>query len=374
MDEVALPEAAASTRVRVRDFLASVVAPVEAAAGEQAWGRDEWRRALTELGADARERGLWAPHLPPRWGGSGLDAVSAAVVLAEAAASRLGSAVMNVRAPDVATGDALLHFGTDEQRDRFLGPLGAGRKRSAREADRPGPLVPTLRAEPSGGGWTLHGGPLALAGAERAGLVLVAAATSAGPTALCLELPAEGWTTGPPVPSLGVDARAVGATGVAVPADAVVGRAGHGGEVMARGLELVVLARCLRWHALGCAVAERIGAHIAEAPPAVAAAFAVEAGRSLVDMTHAGLVVSDLVAAVADWSVGADRLSMARIGVGEAFAAAVDRCTRIEADLGSTDPLPAAVRRQARWAAVAGGTPEAHLAALSGVYLNQMRW
>ena len=51
-------------RFKVRDFLDSVVRPIEAKAEADDWGRDDWVQAIIEMRAAAHEWGLWLPHMP----------------------------------------------------------------------------------------------------------------------------------------------------------------------------------------------------------------------------------------------------------------------------------------------------------------------
>ena len=52
--------------------------------------REDYLRILLGMRKQAREAGLWLPHMPEQWGGMGLGHVELAVVQAEAAKSRLG--------------------------------------------------------------------------------------------------------------------------------------------------------------------------------------------------------------------------------------------------------------------------------------------
>jgi len=74
-------------RERVRAFLEEAVIPREA---EAARNLDRLEAIARELQAEAKERGLFLPHMPKELGGLGLSWRQLAVVLEEAGRSLLG--------------------------------------------------------------------------------------------------------------------------------------------------------------------------------------------------------------------------------------------------------------------------------------------
>ena len=89
--------------------------------------RDQYISLLVGMRKKAFSEGLWLPHMPKDWGGMGLGHVELAMVQAEAAKSYYGPWVLNCQAPDEGNMHTLLHWGTDEQLDRYLKPLCEGR-------------------------------------------------------------------------------------------------------------------------------------------------------------------------------------------------------------------------------------------------------
>ena len=78
-------------RARVRQFVEEAVKPTEERVEKLAAAdRKEYRAALVGLRQQAREAGLWLPHMPAEWGGMGLGHVELAMVQAEAAKSSYG--------------------------------------------------------------------------------------------------------------------------------------------------------------------------------------------------------------------------------------------------------------------------------------------
>jgi butyryl-CoA dehydrogenase len=103
---------------QVRAFADAEVAPVAARIDEQ----DEFPRDLVRR---CGEQGLMGVTIPKEWGGAGRDYVSYALALeAIARASATLAVILAVNNSLVA--EAILQFGTDEQKRRWLKPLASG--------------------------------------------------------------------------------------------------------------------------------------------------------------------------------------------------------------------------------------------------------
>ena len=139
-------------------------------------------RSSRELRARAKEEGLWAPHLPPEAGGSSGSFLVYAHLNEEIGRSLWGQLVFNCQAPDAGNGEILWHFGTEEQKRRFLDPLVSGEARSffsMTEPDVPGSDPTTLRtrAVRDGDEWVIDGHKWFSSGAEGAAFGIVMAVT-----------------------------------------------------------------------------------------------------------------------------------------------------------------------------------------------------
>lgn len=136
----------------------------------------------------ARQRGLWAPHVPRHAGGSGLNFMQLALAGQQLGWSPLGHYAVNYQAPDAGNMELLLEFGTTQQQQRWLQPLVQGDIRSAfamTEPDRAGsnPVWMDTTAVRDGSGYVINGRKWFVSGADGAALTIVMAVTDpdAGP-------------------------------------------------------------------------------------------------------------------------------------------------------------------------------------------------
>ncbi|MFM9695928.1 acyl-CoA dehydrogenase family protein [Streptomyces europaeiscabiei] len=172
---------AASTSAFVRD----VVIPAERACGGSVHDAPEDLRQTLQKGA--REAGVFAPHVPTRWGGHGLDLRGQAVVFEAAGYSLLGPLALNCAAPDEGNMHLLEKVATEDQKERCLRPLAAGEVRSCFAMTEPAPgagadprsLRTTATRVP--GGWRIDGRKWFISGARGAGFAIVMARTSGSP-------------------------------------------------------------------------------------------------------------------------------------------------------------------------------------------------
>ncbi len=119
---------------RLDAFIEQEIAPREEPYHRQLLsGDDPWvvLPVIDELKAKAREQGLWNLFLPDEEHGAGLGNVQYAPLAERMGRSIIASEVCNCNAPDTGNMEVLWHFGSDEQKLRWLAPLLAGEIRSA---------------------------------------------------------------------------------------------------------------------------------------------------------------------------------------------------------------------------------------------------
>ncbi|TYB92733.1 acyl-CoA dehydrogenase [Micromonospora sp. WP24] len=122
-------------RVELTAFLEQHVYPAEPVhAAQVAEAGDPWARppVMAELKVEARKRGLWNLFLPDRRYGAGLTNLQYAPLAELTGRSpHLAPEALNCAAPDTGNMELLAEFGSEQQRERWLGPLLAGEIRSA---------------------------------------------------------------------------------------------------------------------------------------------------------------------------------------------------------------------------------------------------
>jgi acyl-CoA dehydrogenase len=135
-------------------------------ASRRAGVTDEERQASRALRASIKEKvkraGLWAPHLPPEYGGAGLSFLEHAYMNEVLAYSLGAAALFGVVAPNSGNQKILLKYGTEEQKRKWLVPLTEGTMESGfsmTEPDAAGSDPRSIRttARREGDQWVLNG-------------------------------------------------------------------------------------------------------------------------------------------------------------------------------------------------------------------------
>ena len=81
------------------------------------------RRILEPLQKEVQERGLWACHLGPELGGKGYGQLKLALMNEILGRSQWASRVFGCQAPDTGNAEILAHYGTPQQKQKYLEPL-----------------------------------------------------------------------------------------------------------------------------------------------------------------------------------------------------------------------------------------------------------
>jgi acyl-CoA dehydrogenase len=135
-------------------------------AGWRDGATEEDRRSARELRESikqkVRQAGLWAPHLPPQYGGAGLGFLEHAYMNEVLAYSMGAAALFGVVAPNSGNQQILLKYGTEEQKRKWLVPLTEGKLESGfsmTEPDSAGsdPRSIKTSARRDGDQWVING-------------------------------------------------------------------------------------------------------------------------------------------------------------------------------------------------------------------------
>jgi acyl-CoA dehydrogenase len=367
-------------RVRVRTFIDEVVRPTEEKMGGDDLDRAEYITTIFGMRAQAKEAGLWLPHMPEEWGGMGLGHVELAMVQAEGAKSRLGPWVMNCQAPDEGNMHTLLHWGTDEQKEQFLRPLCEGRTMSCFAMTEPevagsDPTLIRTHAYQDGDEWVINGHKWFISNAHRARFAILIARTEDDPdlpqaanTAFIVDTSAEGWTEVREVETMH------GSTGhseiliedLRVPADRMLGGRGQGHVLGQYRLGPARLAHCMRWiaqaeTALDMMVDRSLDRFSHGSLLAEKQGVQWMIADSTMELYQAKLMVLHAAYRIDNGLEFKSEVSMAKHFVANALNRIIDRSIQVHGALGySTDTPLASMYQHARWARFADGADEIH--------------
>jgi acyl-CoA dehydrogenase len=136
------------------------------------------RGLRAEIREKVRQAGLWAPHLPPEYGGAGLSFLEHAYMNEILAYSMGAAALFGVVAPNSGNQKILLKYGTEEQKRKWLVPLTEGKLESGfsmTEPDQPGsdPRSIKTTARRDGDEWVINGHKWFTSNGKRADFLIV---------------------------------------------------------------------------------------------------------------------------------------------------------------------------------------------------------
>jgi acyl-CoA dehydrogenase len=368
-------------RLRVRTFIDDVVKPGEARIGDRDdVERSDYIKILLEMRAAAQEAGLWLPHMPTEWGGMGLGHVELAMVQAEGAKSSYGPWVMNCQAPDEGNMHTLLHWATEEQKERYLRPLCEGRAMSCFAMTEPevagsDPTLIRTHAYQDGDEWVINGHKWFISNAHRSNFAILIARTEddpelpqAGNTAFIVDIPSEGWTEVRQIETMH------GSTGhseiriedLRVPADRMLGGRGQGHMLGQYRLGPARLAHCMRWiaqaeTALDMMVDRSLNRFSHGSLLAEKQGIQWMIADSTMELYQAKLMVLHAAYRIDNKLDFKSEVSMAKHFVANALNRIIDRSIQVHGALGySTDTPLANMYQHARWARFADGADEVH--------------
>src|SRR6478672_3244438 len=119
------------------------------------------RKVIDPLKDEVRRRGLWATHLGPELGGQGHGQLKLALLNEILGRSQWAPIVFGCQAPDTGNAEILAHYGTEEQKQKYLRPLLDGELFSCYSMTEPhagaDPTLFTTRAERDGDEWVING-------------------------------------------------------------------------------------------------------------------------------------------------------------------------------------------------------------------------
>jgi acyl-CoA dehydrogenase len=143
---------------------------------------DARRRIVDPLKDEVRAQGLWATHLGPELGGQGHGQLKLALLNEILGRSPWASTVFGCQAPDTGNAEIIAHYGTPEQKERYLQPLLDGELFSTYSMTEPhagaDPTRFTTRAVKDGDEWVINGWKYFSSNAGTASFLIVMAVTN----------------------------------------------------------------------------------------------------------------------------------------------------------------------------------------------------
>jgi acyl-CoA dehydrogenase len=144
---------------------------------------DEARRTVVEpLKDEVRRRKLWATHLGPELGGEGYGQLKLALLNEILGRSSWAPIVFGCQAPDTGNAEIIAHYGTPEQKERYLHPLLEGEIFSCYSMTEPhagsDPTMFTTRAVRDGDEWVIDGWKFFSSNASTSTFLIVMAVTN----------------------------------------------------------------------------------------------------------------------------------------------------------------------------------------------------
>lgn len=168
-----------------RTFVASEIGPLDLVLGSPYDKSDAQAVALVRpLQDEVRRRGLWAAHLRTELGGGGYGQVKLALLNEILGKSRWAPSVFGCQAPDSGNAEILAHFGTEQQKARYLQPLLDGTISSSYAMTEPhagaDPTLFTTHAHRDGEEWVIDGEKWFCTNARWASFFIVMVVTDPG--------------------------------------------------------------------------------------------------------------------------------------------------------------------------------------------------
>lgn len=373
----------------IRSFLETHAHPME-----RAFLSRPFAELLPELGAlreEVKRRGLWAPHLPPAFGGLGLPLPAFGEVSAVLGESPIGHYLFGCNAPDIGNEELLLAHGTDEQQARWLAPLARGEIRSCFAMTEPefagsNPVHLGTTAVRDGESYVISGHKWFTSSADGAAFTIVMAVTApdapaherASQIIVPMDAPGLEFVRNIPVMGEGGSDYASHAelrfVDVRVPVSHRIGAEGRGFALAQERLGPGRIHHCMRW--LG--ISERAFRMMVQRAATRELSPGEPLGKQQVvqhwiaecraEMDAARLLVLDVAHRIEREGAHAarDGISLIKFHVAGVLQRVLDRAIQVHGALGMTDDTPLAYWfRHERGARIYDGPDEVHKSAVA---------
>lgn len=378
-------------RLRVREFVAEYIRPIEADRANMDEHENIRDDVLTPLRDKARQAGLWALQMPKDRGGQGLPIVGMAACYEEMGRSIFGPVCFNSAAPDDGNMILLNRVATEAQKERWLQPIIDGKVRSSFVMTEP---MPGSGSDPSamkttatrkGDSWIINGRKWFITGAGVAQHFILMAKTSNDPrkglTAFLFDADQPGWEIVRRIPIMGPEEHGghceIHFDGLEIKDENRLMEVGDGLKATQIRLGTARLTHCMRWTGMAKRALEEtfdyigkresFGLKLADHEGVQwmlgEAAMQIDIGRLLTMRAAAKLDSGDFAR---------KEVSMAKIVVADALHKAIDTAIQLVGARGYSKDTPLEwMYRYARQARLVDGASETHKMVLARYLLNE---
>ncbi len=143
---------------------------------------DTRRKVVDPLKEQVRQKGLWATHLGPDLGGQGYGQLKLALLNEILGRSSWAPVIFGCQAPDTGNAEIIAHYGTPDQKERYLRPLLDGELFSSYSMTEPqggaDPTQFTTSAVRDGDDWVINGWKYFSSNANTAAFLIVMVVTN----------------------------------------------------------------------------------------------------------------------------------------------------------------------------------------------------
>jgi acyl-CoA dehydrogenase len=137
---------------------------------------------IDPLKQQVRDQGLWATHLGPELGGQGYGQLKLSLLNEILGPSAWAPIIFGCQAPDTGNAEIIAHYGTSEQKERYLAPLLEGEIFSCYSMTEPqagsDPSLFETRAVRDGDDWVINGWKFFSSNARTAAFLIVMVVTN----------------------------------------------------------------------------------------------------------------------------------------------------------------------------------------------------
>jgi acyl-CoA dehydrogenase len=143
---------------------------------------DRLRKIIDPLKEEVKRQKLWATHLGPDLGGEGYGQLKLSLLNEILGRSSWAPIIFGCQAPDTGNAEIIAHYGTPQQKDRYLRPLLEGEMFSCYSMTEPhagaDPTMFQTRAVKDGDEWVINGRKFFSSNAKTAAFLIVMVVTN----------------------------------------------------------------------------------------------------------------------------------------------------------------------------------------------------